>query len=85
MDPTGKQYDNDLNVLRDVTLNQLHALEILEESPLHIVSSCVPTNKDDDDLMSSTNTWSTGSLAELATNQLHTNWKDLDWKAGQGN
>ena len=43
MDPTGKKHNNDLNVLQDVTLEQLHALDILEDSPLHIVSSCVLT------------------------------------------
>ena len=41
-DPTGKQYNNNLNVLQNVTLEQLHALDILEDFPLHIVSSCVP-------------------------------------------
>ena len=46
LDPTGKKHNNNLNVLQDVTLEQLHALEILEDSPLHIVSSCVPTTKE---------------------------------------
>ena len=38
LDPTGKKHNNDLNVLCDVTLDQLHALEILE--------SCFPTTED---------------------------------------
>ena len=46
LDPTGKKHNNNLNVLQDVTLEQLHALDILEDSPLHIVSSCVPTTKE---------------------------------------
>ena len=46
LDPTGKKHNNNLNVLQNVTLEQLHALDILEDSPLHIVSSCVPTTKD---------------------------------------
>ena len=45
LDPTGKKHNNDLNVLQHVTLEQLHALDILEDSPLHIVSSCVPTTE----------------------------------------
>ena len=35
-----------MNVLQNVTLEQLHALDILEDSPLYIVSSCVTTTKD---------------------------------------
>ena len=46
LDPTGKKHHNNLNVLQHVTLEQLHALDILEDSPLHIVSSCVPTTDD---------------------------------------
>ena len=46
LDPTGKKHHNNLNVLKNVTLEQLHALDILEDSPLHIVSSCVPTTDD---------------------------------------
>ena len=46
LDPTGKKHNNDLNVLQHVTLEQLHALDILEDSPLHIISSCVPTTED---------------------------------------
>ena len=46
MDPTGKKHNNNLNVLQNVTLEQLDALDILEDSPLHIVSSCVPTTED---------------------------------------
>ena len=46
LDPTGKKHNNDLNVLQNVTLEQLHTLDILEVSPLHIVSSCVPTTKE---------------------------------------
>ena len=46
LDPTGKKHHNNLNVLQDVTLEQLHALEILEDSPLHIVSSCIPTTEE---------------------------------------
>ena len=46
LDPTGKKHHNNLNVLKHVTLEQLHALDILEDSPIHIVSSCVPTTDD---------------------------------------
>ena len=46
LDPTGKKHHNNLNVLQNVTLEQLHALDILEDSPLHIVSSCVPMTDD---------------------------------------
>ena len=46
LDPTGKKHNNDLSVLQDVTLKQLHGLEILEDSRLHIVSSCVPTTEE---------------------------------------
>ena len=46
LDPTGKKHNNNLNVLQHVTLEQLDALDILEDSPLHIVSSCVPTTDD---------------------------------------
>ena len=46
LDPTGKKYNNNLNVLQDVTLEQLHSLEILEDLPLHIGSSCVPTTEE---------------------------------------
>ena len=46
LDPTGKKHNNNLNVLQNVTLEQLNALDILEDSPLHIVSSCVSTNED---------------------------------------
>ena len=46
LDPTRKKHNNDLNVLQHVTLEQLHALDILEDSPLHIISSCVPTTED---------------------------------------
>ena len=46
LDPTGKKYNNDLNVLKHVTLEHLNALDILEDSPIHIVSSCVPTTDD---------------------------------------
>ena len=46
LDPTGKKHHNSLNVLQHVTLKQLHALNILEDSPLHIVSFCVPTTED---------------------------------------
>ena len=46
LDPTGKKHHNNLNVLQNVTLEQLQALDILEDSPLHIVSSCVPTTDD---------------------------------------
>ena len=46
MDPTGKKHNNNLNVLKHVSLEQLHALDILEDSPIHIVSSCVPTTDD---------------------------------------
>ena len=46
LDPTGKKHNNDLNVLKHVSLEQLNALDILEDSPIHIVSSCVPTTDD---------------------------------------
>ena len=46
LDPTGKKHNNNLNVLKHVSLEQLHALDILEDSPIHIVSSCVPTTDD---------------------------------------
>ena len=46
MDPTGKKHNNNLNVLKHVSLEQLHILDILEDSPIHIVSSCVPTTDD---------------------------------------
>ena len=52
---------------------------------LDITPEGVPSNKDDDESTGSTNTGSIGSLAGLAINRLHVNWKDLDfWKAGQG-
>ena len=52
---------------------------------LDTTSRGVLLTKDDDNSTGSTNTGSTGSLAELAINQFQTNWKDLDfWKAGQG-
>ena len=46
LDPTGKKHHNYLNVLKHVTLEQLHALDILEDSPIHVVLSCVPTTDD---------------------------------------
>ena len=46
LDPTGKKHHNDLSVLKHVTLEQLHALDILEDSPIHVVSSFVPTTDD---------------------------------------
>ena len=46
LDPSGKKHHNNLNVLKHVTLEQLHALDILEDSPIHVVSSCVPTTDD---------------------------------------
>ena len=53
LDPTGKKHHNDLSVLKHVTLEQLHALDILEDSPIHIVSSCVPTTDDRVDRLAS--------------------------------
>ena len=46
LDPTGKKHHNNLNVLKHVSLEHLNALDILEDSPIHIVSSCVPTTDD---------------------------------------
>ena len=46
LDPTGKKHNNNLNVLKHVSLEHLHALEILEDSPIQIVSSCIPTTDD---------------------------------------
>ena len=46
LDPTWKKHINNLNVLCDVTLDQLHALEVLEDSPIHMISSCVPSLDD---------------------------------------
>ena len=46
LDPTGKNHHNDLSVLKHITLEQLDALDILEDSPIHVVSSCVPTTDD---------------------------------------
>ena len=46
LDPTGKKHNNNLNVLQYVTLEQLDTCDILEDSPLHIVSSCVPITED---------------------------------------
>ena len=46
LDPTGKKHHNNLNVLKHVSLGHLYALDILEDSPIHIVSSCVPTTDD---------------------------------------
>ena len=43
LDPIGKKHNNNLNVLCDVTLDQLHALKVLEDSPIDTVSSCVPS------------------------------------------
>ena len=53
LDPTGKKHHNDLSVLKHVTLEQLHVLDILEDSPIHIVSSCIPTTDDRIDLLAS--------------------------------
>ena len=53
LDPTGTKHNNDLSVLKHVTLEQLHALDILEDSPIHIVSSCVPTTDDRIDRLAS--------------------------------
>ena len=46
LDPTGKRHNNDFNVYCDVTLDQLHALEVLEDSLIHTISSCVPSTDD---------------------------------------
>ena len=46
MNPTGKKHNNNLNVLKHVTLEQLDALDILEDSPINIISSCAPTTND---------------------------------------
>ena len=35
--------NNDLNVLCQVTLDQLYALKILEDPPIHTVSTCLLT------------------------------------------
>ena len=43
---TGKKHNNDLNVRCDVTLDKLHAFEVLEDSPIHIVSSYVSSIDD---------------------------------------
>ena len=38
-----KKNNNDLNVLCQVTLDQLYALEVLEDSLIYTVPTCVPT------------------------------------------
>ena len=46
LDPTGKWHNNDLKVHKQVSLEQLYALEVLEDSSIHIVSYCMPTIED---------------------------------------
>lgn len=41
LDPVGNKYNNDLNVVHQVSLAELDDLEILENSPIHTVSSII--------------------------------------------
>ena len=68
--------DRVVNILQDIftlLLTHHHYLIRILSSFFDTASGGVLTNKDDDDLTGSTNTGSTGSLAELAINQLQAN------------
>ena len=46
LDPVGTKHHNNLNVVRKVSLAELDALEILEKTPIHTVSSIVVSQED---------------------------------------
>ena len=46
LDPTGNKHHNNLNIVCEVSLAELEALETLEHSPIHTVSSIVVSQED---------------------------------------